>query len=319
MRVLITGATGFVGSAAIAALKAQGHSLIAAVRRPLTPGVEAIRIAPVGDIGPDTDWQSALDGCEAVVHLAARVHVMRDRHPDPLAAYRHVNVAGTHRLAEQAAAAGVRRFVFVSSVHAIHGSHSTETISRAAKPAPTTDYGRSKLEAERVVEAIGRSTGMDTVILRPPLVYGPGVGGNFASLLAACWRHWPLPIGGVPNRRSLIFVENLGNAIERALTHPTAAGQDYFVQDGSPMSTEVLVRSICQGLGRRPIIVPLPPPVERVASRIARVAVMLDRLNGSLAVDDSPIRAELGWQPPHSFEAGIAATTAWYRAQAGDT
>lgn len=312
MRILVTGATGFIGRAVIPVLLERGHSVRIAARRP-EPGLSGCETALIGEIGPDTNWREALKGMEAVVHLAARVHVMRERAADPLAEFRRINVEGTRALAQQAAEEGVPRFLLMSSLHAVTGSSRPDPVTEASAPAPTTAYGRSKLEAERVLAGVRERAGLETVVLRPPLIYGPGVGANFRALLDACWRRLPLPIGGIENRRSLLYVGNLADAIERSLVHPKGAGRAYFLQDGPPVSTQDLVRRIGESLGHKALIIPLPRPVKGILERLGPARVILERLTGSLAVDDASIRMELGWCPPFTLKTGLEITANWYR------
>lgn len=314
MRILVTGAGGFVGRAVVPHLLAGGHTVRAALRRaetPLPPGAEP---GVVGEIGPDTRWRAALTGIEAVVHLAARVHVLRETAPDALAEYRAVNVAGTRRLARAAAAAGVRRFLFMSSVKAI-GEGGDVPYTDATPAAPATPYGRSKLEAERELAEVAVREGLEVVVLRPPLVYGPGVGGNFLRLLDLCRRGVPLPLGAVANRRSLIFVGNLAAAVGHCLVHPAAPGGRFLIQDGAPLSTPDLIRALAGRLGRPARLIPVPPVWLRLGARLLGATGAFERLCGSLAVDDAGLRAALGWHPPFTLDAGLDATVAWYREQ----
>lgn len=312
MRILVTGATGFIGRTVIPVLLERGHLVRIAVRRPEV-SLSGCETALVGEIGPRSDWREALKEMEAVVHLAARVHVMRERAADPLAQFRRINVEGTRALAQQAADAGVRRLLLMSSLHAVTGSSRPDLVTDATEPNPSTDYGRSKLEAERVLAEVRERTALETVILRPPLVYGPGVGANFRALLDACWRRLPLPIGGIENRRSLLYVGNLADAIERSLVHPKATGRAYFLQDGPPVSTQDLVRRIGETLGRKALVIPLPGSAKVMLERLGPARAILERLTGSLAVDDGPIRTELGWCPPFTLKTGLEATANWYR------
>ena len=317
MRVLVTGATGFVARMVIPLLVERGHSVRAVVRRPDIPVPQAAETVTIGDIGPSTIWGNALQGMDAVVHLAARVHVMRDRESDPLAAFRRVNTAGTRVLAEAAAAAGVKRLVYLSSVKALADESRPEELSEETEPDPHSPYGISKLEAERALAEISTRTGLEVVVIRPPLVYGPGVGGNFLRLMQAVDRGIPLPLGALENRRSLIFVGNLADAIQECLTHPKAAGGRFLVHDGRPMSTAELVRAIAEALGKPARLLPVPPSVLALAARLAGREAMLDRVAGSLVIDDGAIRRALNWRPPCYPAYGLRLTAEWFKAVRG--
>ncbi len=312
-RILVTGATGFVGQTLIPLLLTRGHQIRAAVRRPgaPVPGTETIA---VGDIGPNTDWSAALDGVDAVVHLAARVHVMRDTATDPLAAFRHVNTEGTRRLAESAAERGVRRFVHLSSIKAVVDESQPEPVTEATPANPRSPYGVSKREAEQLLENLHHRGVLDPVILRPPLIYGPGVGGNLRSLLALCRKRVPLPFAGVDNRRSLIAVSTLSDAIAACLTHPEAAGKNFLVCDAAPVSTADLIRIFSAGLGVRPRLFSIPPALLALAATLAGKKGAWDRVGGSLVVDNRSIRTALGWSPPDDGASGLRATAEWFKA-----
>lgn len=290
--VLVTGATGFVGRALCPALSEAGWTARPAGR------------AETGDIGPETDWRPLLSGVAAVIHLAAHVHAMRRDPADSAAQHDRINRAGTVRLAEQAAAAGVRRFVLLSSVK-VHGDRSDRPLTAADPPAPTDDYGRSKAAAEAALQ--GHADRMETVILRPPLVYGPGVRGNFLSLTRLVDRGWPLPLANIDNRRSLIYLGNLASAICAALDANTGV---YLPSDRDDLSTPDLIRRLAAALGRPARLFPAPPVLLRVAAGAVGRAAAIDRLCGSLTVDGRLP----GWQPMHGVTDGLAATADWYRA-----
>ena len=306
-RIVVTGADGFVGRALCPLLEAAGH----AVRRATRGGVLA-----VGDIGPETDWCAALGGCEAVVHLAARVHVLSDTSSDPLVAFRAVNAEGTLNLARQAAAVGVKRFVFVSSIK-VNGEGRDTPYTEADAVAPADAYALSKWEAEQGLREIALATGMQVVILRPPLVYGPGVKANFWRLMRAVAGGWPLPFGRVENRRSLLYLGNLVDAIRLALEHPAAAGQTYVLADGEDVSSAELVRRLAGAMNRPARLVPLPTAWLRLAGRMLGRTKQVDRLLGSLTVDAARIRRDLDWRPPFSLEQGLEATVKAFLAEGG--
>ncbi|BAI72858.1 UDP-glucose 4-epimerase [Azospirillum sp. B510] len=322
MRVLLTGATGFVGRHTVPLLAAGGHQVRAALRQPLGgagsgPWDGPWDTAIVGDIGPGTDWTAALAGIDAVIHMAARVHVMRDTAADPLAEFCRVNSAGTVRLAEQAAAAGVKRFVFLSSIKAMVDESRPTPLDAAETPGPHSPYGISKLEAERALAAISARSGMEVAVIRPPLVYGPGAAGNMRALVRLVATGLPLPLGGIHNRRSLIYVGNLADAVVTVLEHPAAAGQTFLVQDGEPLSTADLVRAIAIALDRPARLIPVPRGLMALAARLTGTRAVFDRLAGTLMVDDRPIRDRLGWRPPHDLASGLRVTAEWFKACRG--
>lgn len=321
-RILVTGATGFIGTALCRDLKARGFEVSGAVRATGPKDHDQFDPVTVGEIGPDTDWSQILGGIDAIVHLAGRAHDMGEaRTPqgsEILNLFRWVNVQATKTLAEAAAAHGVERFIYISSVK-VHGECSPATatgprpFTEADTPAPRDSHGISKWEAERALRDIAAGSAMEPVILRPPLVYGPGVKGNFLSLMRICDGPWPLPLAMIDNRRSLIYVGNLTDAIIACLTHGAAAHGTFLVRDGEDISTAGLARRLRQGLGRPGRLVPVPPNMLRLAGVVCRRSAVTDRLTGSLVADDSRIRAELGWSPPVSFDDGLERTISWYR------
>jgi len=310
MTILVTGALGFVGRHVVEAISARGLAARLAVRN---PGPSDASMTMVGDIGPATDWSDALEGVDAVVHLAARVHVIHDGAVDRLEGFRKVNVEGTRSLAIQAARAGVRRFVFVSSVKVNGEATPGRAFSESDTPRPEDPYGISKREAEDVLREIGGRSGLEVVILRPPLVYGPGVRANFLRMLRWVDRGVPLPLAAVNNRRSLIYAGNLVDAIVRCLEHPAAAGETFLVDDGEPVSTAQLLREIGIALGRPARLVSVPGPLLQAALKVIGRGDDAMRLLGDLVVDSSHLRRTLGWQPPFTRDEGLAATAAWFR------
>lgn len=308
--VLVTGATGFVGQTLVTALGTQQRQVCRALRE-TAPGNATADIV-VGDIDPDTDWQPALQGIDCIVHLAARTHVVNEPSTDPLAVYRQINVEATRRLAQQAAAAGVQRFVFLSSIKVNGESTGEHPFSANDAPQPQDAYGISKREAEDVLRQIGAETGMEIVILRPPLIYGPGVKGNFLRLLQAVARGTPLPLASIENRRSLVYVGNLVDAIITCMDSPAAAGKKFLVSDGEDVSTPELIRKLAVALGKSPRLLPCPPALLRCAATLLGKQAAMMRLTGSLVVDSSALRRELGWQPRYSLDQGLNATARWY-------
>ncbi|EWY41335.1 NAD-dependent dehydratase [Skermanella stibiiresistens SB22] len=316
MRILVTGATGFVASALIPILRGRGHAVRAAVRRAGARPVADTVV--VGDIGPETDWREALAGMDAVVHLAARVHQAEEPADDAeaLALHRLVNVEGTRRLAESAAAAGVRRMVLVSTIKAVTENGAERPVTDATVEAPTSPYGVSKLEAERALMEVAARTGLEAVVVRPPLVYGAGVGANFLRLLELCRRAPPLPFGAIRNRRSLIHVENLAGAILSCVEHPAAPGHRFLVHDGTALSTPDLIRTLARALGRPARLFAVPPALLGAALRLIGRGDAFDRLAASLELDDRAIRDTLGWQPFWSQEDALRVTAEWFNASA---
>lgn len=306
-RILVTGASGFVGRRLTAVLAELGHEVRAAVRTaaPLAAGSIGESIM-VGNLDSDTDWWAALDDVGVVVHLAARVHVMQDNVLDPLAEFRLINVAGTLNLARQAAAAGVKRFVFVSSVK-VNGEStpSGRAFTEADVPNLQDAYGRSKHEAEQGLRQLSADTGMEVAIIRPPLVYGHGVKANFAALMRAVHRGWPLPLGAVHNQRSLVALDNLVDFIVTCITHPQAANQTFLVSDGQDLSTTELVRGMAQAAGVPARLLPVPVWALQAGASLLGKGDAVQRLCGNLQVDISKARSLLGWVPPVSVEEGL--------------
>ena len=308
-KTLVTGATGFVGKALSARLlDCANGGLRIAVRDDVKTGVLAAgcESVPVGDVGPQTYWDTALDGVDAVVHLAARVHVMDDKAVDPLAEFRRVNAAGTLHLARQAARARVRRLVYLSSIKVNGEATELGRKFTAADPsAPLDPYGISKIEAEQGLVAVAAETGLEVVIIRPPLVYGPGVKANFLRLIKAVQKGLPLPLGLVRNKRSLVAIDNLVDLIVTCIDHPAAAGQTFLVSDGEDLSTPELVRKLARAMGKKARLLPVPPVLLRIGGRMIGKGGEVERLIGSLQVDISHTCETLGWHPPVSVDEGI--------------
>jgi nucleoside-diphosphate-sugar epimerase len=315
LNILVTGADGFVGRALCSMLTDVGHRVHHAVR---TRGADgAADTVAVGDIGGDIHWRPALDGIEAVIHLAGRAHVMQESvdAADAMAAYRRTNVRGTEQLARAAAAAGTRRLVFVSSIK-VNGEATFEQPFRESDlPRPDDDYGRSKWEAEQRLTAIAADTGLEVVIVRPPLIYGPGVKGNLARLMRTLERGVPLPLGAIDNRRSLIGLTNLTAALRACAEHPGAAGRTFLVSDGADISTPQLIRALASALECPARLIPVPIGLLQLAARLTRSG-SLARLTGSLQIDSSHIRDRLGWRPLCTLEQELTAMVAAYRASA---
>ncbi len=312
-RFLVTGAHGFIGNHLTAALAQRGFTVKKAVRRCLENSKTISDVFAVGDVGPTTDWGAALEQVDVVVHLAARVHLLvKDNAKDSANEYRITNVLGTERLARQAAASGVRRLVYLSSIGVNGDQSGAGVFTEQDKPSPHNAYSCSKWEAEQVLQSVAKETGLEIVILRPPLVYGPGNPGNFLRLLEIVSSGWPLPLRGIDNRRSLLFVGNLTDAIIHCTTQAAASGQVYLVKDGENISTAELIRRLAQIMARPARLFSFPLSLLRWMAKVAGRSADADRLMGSLIVDDSKIRSTLGWKPPYSMMQGLKETVAWY-------
>jgi UDP-glucose 4-epimerase len=308
-RVLVTGATGFIGSALCEQLAGAGYAVRAALRNErAVPGSIAEKVI-TGDIA-SADLGVALEGVDAVIHAAARVHVLRDS-PASSDLYARTNIHGTSRLAQAAARAGVRRFIFLSSIK-VNGEETSRAYRADDQPSPEDGYGRSKLLAEKALQEVAAKTGMEAVIVRPPLVYGPGVKANFLRLLRWVDHGWPLPLASVRNRRSLVSVWNLCDLLIRTLTHPRAGGGVWMVSDGVDLSTAELIRQLGLAMGRRVRLLPVPVVALRAAAGMLGKAAEVERLCGSLFVDIGDTRRVLGWAPPLSAAEGVARTVRWY-------
>lgn len=305
MNCLVTGSGGFVGHSLCAALRTRGLLVRPALRTARSRPDDFDDVV-VGSLDAQTDWFEALRDVDTVVHLAARVHVMNDVSTDPLAEFRRVNVAGTLNLARQAATAGVKRFVFISSVK-VNGEHTEpgHPFNEMDVPNPQDAYAQSKHEAEQGLRQIATETGLEVVIIRPPLVYGPGVKANFAALMRAVQRGWPLPLGAVHNQRSLVALDNLVDFSMTCITHPQAANQTFMVSDGQDLSTTELVRGMAHAAGVPARLLPVPVWALKAGAALFAKGDAVDRLCGNLQVDISKARTLLGWVPPVSVEEGL--------------
>ena len=303
MKILVTGASGFIGKSLVAELLSQGYSVIAGSRT----SIGYIKSVVVGDIDGDTDWDEVLVGLDTVIHLAARVHILNENSKAPLAEFRKINVAGTLKLAESAAKAGVKRFLFVSSI-GVNGTYTTLPYTELDSPNPQDAYGVSKFEAEQALHKLSAKTDMKIVIVRPPLVYGAGVKGNFEQMLKVLATGIPLPFLSVKNKRSFIYLENLVDALILCATHPKAAGQTYLVSDGQDISTPDLLRKLSSLMGSSTILLPCSPILIRLVGRLFGKSGQVDKLVGSLQIDSSKIRRELGWKTQFTLDEGLHAT-----------
>jgi len=314
MTVLVTGANGFVGSALCERLRKDTVSVRGAARYWMSQSGNSADIV-IGSISSETDWVAALRNVSYVVHLAARVHVMNDKSPDPLAEFRRVNVEGTANLARQAAASGVKRFVFLSTIK-VNGefTEAGKPFTADDAPAPEDPYGISKHEAEQLLRQIAADTGMEVVIIRPPLVYGPGVKANFESMMRWLARGVPLPLAAVTeNRRSLVALDNLVDLIVTCLIHPAAANQTFLVSDGEDLSTADLLKRMGVALGHPARLFYMPPALLKLGAIVVRKPGIYQRLCGSLQLDIAKTRQLLGWTPPVSVDEGLRRAAEGFR------
>jgi nucleoside-diphosphate-sugar epimerase len=314
VKILVTGASGFVGHLLIKTLKHHDGIKVTAVGRSAAQSC-ADEFYVVSNFNQQGVWHEPLDGCDIVIHLAARVHVMHDRAEDPLAAFLSVNLHGTVNLANAAAKAGVKRFVFVSSIK-VNGEYTEgQPFTAQDAPNPQDPYAISKWEAEKALLKLSEETGMEVVIVRPPLVYGPGVKANFASLLNIVNKRLPLPVGRINNMRSMIYVGNLADALITCATHANAAGQTYVVCDNEDVSTSQLIKKLSLVLKQPYLVFPFPISIIRLLARLVAKSSAVDRLTQSLVIDCSTLCNELGWKPPFTMQEGLSETAQWYTSQ----
>lgn len=326
MRVAVTGASGFVGQAVVTELLSRQHNVHAAVRfesQNVPNSSQVIGPFPIGDIGPDTDWSNALTEIDCVIHCAARTHMMNDTAADAFEAYRAVNLAGTRQLAEQAAVFGARRLIYLSSIK-VNGEQTffphqkpfptgaREFFSASDEENPESAYGISKWEAEQALYEVSARTGLEVVIIRPPLVYGPGVKGNFLSVLRWINLGIPLPLGAIHNQRSLVGIDNLINLIITCIDHPAAANQTFLVSDDEDLSTTELLRRTSKALGKTSRLIPISSSLIQCGTKLLGKQDIAERLLGNLQVNISHTKEILGWAPPVSVDKGLRKTAEWY-------
>jgi nucleoside-diphosphate-sugar epimerase len=308
-KMLITGASGFVGQALCHTLRDLGTTFTPVSRIRLAAFSNAICI---GNIHASTDWLPILKGIDTVVHLAARVHLLKDLSSDKLSDYRIANVDSTLNLARQCAQTGVKRFIYLSTVKVNGESTTVRPFSSSDKPAPQDPYGISKFEAEQGLKQIASETGLEVVIIRPPLVYGPRVKANFLQIMDLVKRGVPLPFANIENRRSLVFVGNLVDLIVQSVKNGNASGQIFMVSDGHDVSTGDLIRAIAGAMNKRPMLLPVPPVILQGLANFVGKKAIAERLLGSLQVDISHTVDTLHWLPPYSFEYGIEQTVKYF-------
>jgi nucleoside-diphosphate-sugar epimerase len=307
--ILVTGATGFVGTELIKRLLQEKYDVRGVVRREQKKYSDKYDFIHIEDLNPEIDWTDALSGIDCIVHLAARVHVLDENAKNPLFEFRRLNVDGTLNLARQAALAGVRRFVFVSSIK-VNGEFTFlgSPFTAHGKPHPQDYYGLSKYEAEVGLLEIASKTSMEVVIIRPPLVYGPGVKANFASMMKWLSRGIPLPLGAVYNQRSLVALDNLVDLIVTCLKHPKAANQTFLVSDGEDMSTTQMLRRMGQALGKPARLIPVPVMLMNISAKLLGKTAVAQRLFESLQVDSSKTQDILGWKPVVTVDEALKKT-----------
>ena len=307
-KYLVTGANGFIGKSLCKEMTRKGYAVVGGSR------IDSLQIAGVesqlvGDIEGATDWLEALSGVSVVVHLAARVHLMDDKVPNPLAEFRKVNVEGTLNLARQAAVVGIKRFVFVSTIK-VNGEATIldKPFTADDKANPQDAYGLSKFEAERGLMQIAQQTGMEVVIIRPPLVYGAGVKANFAGMILAVKRGIPLPLGAIYNKRSFVYIGNLVSLIMCCINHPAAVNQVFLVSDGHDLSSTELLQGCAQALGVKPRLMPVSQKLVEACGILLGKRLLAQRLCGNLQVDITKTRELLGWEPSFTVAQGLNAT-----------
>jgi nucleoside-diphosphate-sugar epimerase len=312
-QLLITGANGFVGQA-LCAQAIAGDLLIKGAVRSAQALPANVAWVSIGTIDGNTDWHNALQGIDVVVHLAARVHIMDDPASDPLQAFRQVNVEGSLNLAKQAALAGVQRFVFISSIK-VNGESTalSQPFQADDTPMPVDAYGISKYEAEQALRQLANETGMEVVIIRPPLVYGAGVKANFYSMMRWLDKGIPLPLGAIHNKRSLVALDNLVDLIIICIDHPAAANQIFLVSDGEDLSTSELLRHTASALGKSAKLLPIPAWLIQTGARLLGKGAMAQRLCGSLQLDITKTRTVLNWTPPVRVDDALQKTAHYYR------
>lgn len=303
IKIVLSGANGFVGSRLFSQLDQSPKFQVVGLCRRLPQGVSNSMLHTIGDL-EQADLSHLLQGVDVFIHSAARAHIMRNEVANPLAEYRRVNVQGTLSLARQAVAIGVKRFIFISSI-GVNGNLNTRPFYAHDHPNPTEPYAQSKWEAEQGLTQLATETGMELVIIRPPLVYGPSAPGNFGSLVRWIEKGIPLPLGAIHNKRSLVGIDNLVDLIIRCIDHPAAANQVFLAGDGEDLSTTQLLRSVAKAMGRPSRLIPVSAGLLQLGATLLGKKAMAQRLLGSLQVDISKTRELLDWRPPVSVDEGL--------------
>lgn len=313
--VLVTGGTGFIGSHLLLALNEKNLPITLAVRRHISNSLNtAHKVVNISTVDETTDWTGTLKEVDTVIHLAARAHQLNDQSLDPEAEFLRINCEGTRTLAKQAIAAGVKHFIFISSIGAM-ATLSDTIISEESPCQPDTTYGRSKLSAESALIELCQNTQMNWTILRPTLVYGPNNPGNMKRLFALVTKNLPLPFGSILNSRSLLYVGNLVDAIIKCIEDARAKNQTFIVSDGEDLSTSELIFRMGNAMGKKTLLLPFPPSLLRLAAKMIKKEEVADRLLGSLQVDSSKIRQMLDWTPPYTVDQGLQATADWFKSR----
>jgi nucleoside-diphosphate-sugar epimerase len=310
-QILITGATGFIGGHLLPHLETQNFSLKIATRKTSPQCSQKIATVKIADIDESTDWSEALTNIDFVIHLAARAHILKEGATDPETEFYKTNTAATANLVKQAIAQGVKHIIFISSIGAM-ATLSEQTLTETSTCEPDTPYGRSKLQAEQALKQLCENSAMTWTILRPPLIYGPRNPGNMERLLKLVKTGLPLPLGGINNRRSLLYVGNLVDAITTCISHPDAKNQTFLVSDGEDLSTPALIHKIAQAMGKSPTLIPVPSKLLTLASKPLGKEDTVNRLIGSLAVNSKKIRTTLDWKAPFSVTQGLQNTVDWF-------
>jgi nucleoside-diphosphate-sugar epimerase len=313
MNILITGHTGFIGRHLTPALIAQHHTIIG-ISRHLDPTLSDPQLQQIQTPSLDTysDWHQTLTGIDTIIHLAARAHILQDTATDPTAEFFKINTQATIDLAQAAITAGVKHFIFISSIGAMT-TLSNDTLTETSPCNPDTPYGKSKLAAETALIELCQNTPMSWTIIRPTLVYGPGNPGNMERLIKLVNSRLPLPLGSIDNHRSFIYIANLVDALITCLNHPNAHNQTFLLSDGENLSTPALIRHLAHFLNTSALLLPIPPALLQLLGKLTGKSAAVERLLGSLTVSNNKIVTTLNWQPPFTGEQGLAATAKWYK------